>query len=148
MTISTAARIQAPRERVWEIITDFDNAAENINAIINLEINEKPDSGWVGFKWTETRKMFGKESTETMTISDCSEGYWYQSTANNHGTVYQSKMEITEVSPTECELTMSFGHEPQTLGAKVMAVFSFLFTGAIKKAFQEDLADIKRLAES
>jgi hypothetical protein len=43
---------------------------------------------------------------------------------------------------------MSFGHQPQTMGAKIMSVFSGLFTGAIKKAFNEDLQDIKRLAET
>ena len=148
MTISTSANIKASRQSVWEIITDFDNAADNINAIISLEVLEKPEDGWSGFKWRETRKMFGKESTETMAISDYKDGFWYQTTANNHGTIYKSKMEITEISPDECELSMSFGHEPQTLGAKIMSVFSFMFTGAIKKAFQEDLAGIKKIAEA
>ena len=148
MTISTSAKINASRETVWAIITDFDNAAQNINAIISLEVLEKPTDGWIGFRWRETRKMFGKEADETMTISDCKSGYWYQTTAHNHGTIYQSKLEITEVSPQQCELSMSFGHQPQTMGAKIMSVFSGLFTGAIKKAFNEDLQDIKRLAET
>ena len=70
MTVSTSATIKASRKKVWNIITDFDHAADNINAIISLEVLEKPDNGWTGFKWRETRKMFGKESTETMVISD------------------------------------------------------------------------------
>ncbi len=83
-----------------------------------------------------------------MTINECDDGHWYQTVANNHGTIYESRLEITEISADECELTMTFGHTPETLSAKITSKFAFLFTGAIKKAFQEDLADIKRLAEA
>jgi len=148
MTITTSVTIDASRERVWNVITDFDNAEENIASVLDLQVLNKPETGWIGFKWKETRKMFGKEAEETMTISQCVEGQWYETTANNHGTVYTSRLEITEISSEQCSLTMSFGHKPDTVAAKIMSVFSFAFTGAIKKAFQADLRDIKQVAET
>jgi len=148
MTITTSETINANQERVWQVITDFDNAQENITSILAVEVLNRPETGLLGFSWKETRKMFGKEAEETMTISECVEGQCYETTANNHGTIYKSRLEITEISPGQCTLSMSFGHQPVTFGAKIMSLFSFAFTGAIKKAFHDDLTDIKRVAEA
>lgn len=150
MTISVTTEIQASAADVWKIITDIDSAATNISAILAIEVLERPqaDGSMLGLKWTETRKMFGKEAQETMTVVAEKPGRWYETRAENHGTVYTSKMEISEAAnPGGTVLTMSFGHKPLSLGARLMSVFSFLFTGSIKKAFEQDLADIKRIAE-
>jgi carbon monoxide dehydrogenase subunit G len=139
-------KIQAPRERVWEIITDIEHAAETISAIMDLTVLERPATGLVGLKWTETRMMFGKEAKETMWISAAAENQWYETTAESHGAIYHSRLEIRDAGDG-VELSMSFDSKPQSLFARIMAVVSFLFEGTIKKAFQQDLQDIKRLAE-
>ena len=52
--------IAAPPERVWEIITDLDFAAEVMSAIVKVERLE--GEGYeVGVRWRETRRMFGRE---------------------------------------------------------------------------------------
>ncbi|MBX2879475.1 MAG: hypothetical protein KTR32_06045, partial [Granulosicoccus sp.] len=91
--------------------------------------------------------MFGKEATETMWISDAEPGHWYETTAENHGMIYQSRLALKELGE-QTELTMSFACKPQTFSAKVFNLVSFLFNGTIQKAFAADLQDIKAHAES
>ncbi len=151
MAVSASTEIKARREDVWRIISDIDSAKHNITAILDVEVLERAPAAdsVLGLKWTETRKMFGKEAKETMTVVAEKPGYWYETRAQNHGTVYTSKMEIQETdTPHSCTLLMSFDHQPLSLGARLMSVFSFLFEGSIKKAFAQDLADIKRVAET
>ena len=52
--------INADRKSVWNTITNIENAAQSISAIEKVEVLEKPTSGMVGFKWRETRTMFGQ----------------------------------------------------------------------------------------
>lgn len=146
MTITAIEKINAPRERVWEIVTDFDNLAENISAITSATVLERPDSGIVGLKWQETRVMFGKEASETMWITAVQDGQWYETTAHNCGSIYSTRIELQE-SDGVTQLSTSFSAVPQTLLAKLFSGLGFLFNGAMKKAFQQDLQDVKALAE-
>jgi carbon monoxide dehydrogenase subunit G len=147
MAVTATELIQAPRERVWEIITDIEHAAETISAITDLTVLERPAAGVIGLKWTEARRMFGKEATETMWISAAEENRWYETTAKSHGSIYHSRLEIRDAGEG-VELSMSFDATPTSLLARIMSAASFLFNGTMKKAIQKDLKDIKRLAES
>ena len=62
MNLSVSEHINAPRERIWNVITDFDTWSDTISGIIAVEVIDKPESGVVGLKWRETRMMFGKEA--------------------------------------------------------------------------------------
>ena len=147
MTVTAIEQINAPCERVWAVVTDFDNIASNITAITDAIVLERADAGIIGLKWQETRLMFGKSATETMWISSAEEGRWYETTAHNCGSIYHSKILLKE-HDGGTHLSMSFSATPETLTAKVFSLLGFMFSGAIKKAFQEDLKDIKRVCES
>eukprot|EP00957_Ditylum_brightwellii_P100284 7642586-Ditylum_brightwellii.AAC.1 len=73
MKIDCKIPVNASREAIWSVITDFEHMVDNIDAITKGEILEKPDDGnnLVGLKWQETWVMFGSEATETMWITDC-----------------------------------------------------------------------------
>ncbi len=147
MSLSVSEFIDAPRDTVWSVIIDIDNAQQHISSITDLQVLERPDNGILGLKWQESRVMFGKEATETMWITDADPGHWYETTAHNHGMIYKSRLALRETAG-RTELTMSFECEPQTLTARLFALFSFLFNGTVKKAFAADLGDIKKHAES
>ncbi|MBX2881543.1 MAG: SRPBCC family protein [Granulosicoccus sp.] len=147
MSIRVAQNINASPERIWQVITDIDNAAQNIEHIQKVEVLERPVNGVVGLKWRETRKMFGKEADEVMTIDQAEPNRFYQTRAENHGAVYQSRMEITPLEKG-CELAMSFESQPVTIVARLMSLMTFLFAGSVKKMIAQDLADIKKVAEA
>jgi len=139
--------INADRKSVWNTITNIENAAQTISTIEKVEVLERPASGMVGFKWRETRTMFGKQATEVMWITEAVEPEFYKTRAESHGAIYTSTLALKE-SNGATELSMRFSAQPVTFGAKVMwRLTGFLFAGATRKALAKDLQDIKAAVE-
>jgi len=148
MELSVFVNIEKPLEDVWKVITNFKDCPTFIESIIKLEILEEPKDTLIGFKWKETRVMFGKEATETMWITNYEVNKFYQTRAESHGSIYISKLSL---EPTEdrTQLTMSFSAKAQTLIAKIMSsLMGFAIKGSMEKALMKDLNDIKSHLES
>lgn len=147
MKLTAQINIDKPVEEVWNIITDFRNSSKFIQSITKIEVLEDPENTLLGFKWKETRVMFGKEATEIMWITDFVENKFYQTKAESHGSIYISRLEIKSIDK-QTQLTMSFAAEAQTLFAKIFTgLMGFLIKGSMKKAVLKDLSDIKAHVE-
>lgn len=148
MELSVFVEIEKSIEDVWKAIIDFENCSNYINSIIEIEIIDNPRDTLIGFKWKETRVMFGKEATETMWITDYVENNYYQTRAESHGSIYISRLSLERVRENT-KLTMSFTAEAQTFFVKILSVFmGFMIKGSMKKALLKDLNDIKNHLES
>lgn len=148
MNVKVEQPIHATREKIWQVIADIDHAVNNINAIEKVEILERPPEGLKGLKWRETRTLFGKTATEVMWITEAVENQYYKTRAESHGAVYISTLSISGTG-NNCTLTMEFESRAQSLGGKLLAaIFGRMFKNATKKAFIQDLGDIKKVAES
>ena len=149
MNIRVATTINAPAERVWAAVSDIEHRSQRLSGIFTLSVLERPESGLIGLKWSETRVMFGQEATETMTITDADEGRQYTTRAESHGSVYLSKMEVTELSGGQTNLAIVFDAKPQSAFAWVVSLLMApLITGSTTKALRQDLHDIRRSVES
>lgn len=147
MEISVRTTIDGPKGRVWGAITDIDNCANMVSAIVGLKVLNRPDAGLVGLKWTETRKMFGKESSETMCITECREQDYYCTRAENHGAVYVTRMSVEEIE-NQTRLTMSFsGTSASPVVRLVSAVMGVFMKKPMIKMLEKDLNDIKMFVE-
>lgn len=143
MNVSVTTQINAPVDAVWQAITNFENSAEMISGIKAINILEKPTEGLIGLKWQETREMFGKEAVETMWITDAKDGEFYQTYAENCGTVYTGRLSV-KAKDDGTELTMDFGGEAQTFFGKLMSgLMGWMFKGSMVKMLKQDLEDIK-----
>jgi carbon monoxide dehydrogenase subunit G len=60
--------VPAPPERVFQALTDIDNAAQWMPHIVSVERVGDVRQG-VGMRWRETRKMRGKEATEELEVT-------------------------------------------------------------------------------
>jgi uncharacterized membrane protein len=148
MNVSVDIKIDAPAEKVWRLITDIENSSTTISGIDKIEILQQPTDGLVGLKWRETRTMFGKEATEVMWITDAAENEFYQTRAESHGSIYISKLTITQAD-NGVVLSMGFDGQAQSFGAKLMyGLMGFMFKNATKKALKKDLEDIKTAVEA
>ena len=148
MELSVQIEINAPRSKVWSLITDIENSVNVIEGLSKVEVLEKPENGLIGLKWRETRMMFGKEATEVMWITGAAENESYETRAESHGAVYETKTMVQDAG-NGCMLSMRFRGTPQTLGAKLMWLFmGFMFKSSTRKALLQDLNDIKLAAES
>ncbi len=147
MNLTVTTHIKASKETVWKIISDIENSPHNISGIEKVEVLEKPNTGLVGLKWTETRTLFGKTATETMCITEAREPEYYQTYSESHGAVYEARLQLKEHGE-ETELSMRFEGRPVTLSAKIMsALLGWMMMGATRKALQKDMDDIKTAAE-
>ncbi|KAA3652253.1 MAG: hypothetical protein DWP98_01540 [Bacteroidetes bacterium] len=148
MELSVFVIIDKPKEEVWKAIIDFKNCSNYIESIVKLEIIDEPKDTLIGFKWKETRVMFGKEATEIMWITDYADNEYYQTRAESHGSVYKSRLAV-ESEGEKTKLTMSFSGEAQTTFVKLISwCMGFLIKGSMKKALIKDLNDIKTYVES
>lgn len=148
MQVSVDTKIENKKERVWAAITDIENSPKMISGIIALEVLERPANGFIGFKWKETREMFGKEASETMWITDAVENEYYCTRAESNGSVYTTKLSLAEID-NNTVLTMTFTGEAQTMLAKILAAsMGFLIKSSLRKAMRKDLEDIKVFVET
>ncbi len=147
MKISIDIEINAPKEKVWKVITDIENSVNTISEIENIEILNKPNDTMVGLKWKETRTIFGKSSTETMWITEAKENSFYKTRAESNGAVYQTVLKLTE-NENITVLIMEFSSEAVTFKGKILAfIFGIMLKRTMKKLIEKDLIDIKSTIE-
>jgi carbon monoxide dehydrogenase subunit G len=150
MTVEVAVSVHAPKERVWRLVTDIENAARTISAIETIEVLERPETGLLGLKWRETRAMFGKTVTEVMWVTDVDEGTSYTTEARSHGSIYRTRIGLSgHGDGGTVRLGMEFRAEPQSFGARVASVvLGPVMKRAVRKALLGDLEETKRAAEA
>jgi len=147
MLVTVDVIINKPKELVWNAITDIENSDAMISSIITLNVLHKPSQGLDGLKWEETREMFGKEAKETMWITDSADNKYYCTRAENHGSVYITKLSVND-NENGTLLSMSFNGIAQTQTAKILSfLMSPFIKKSIKKALTSDLQDIKMFVE-
>jgi uncharacterized membrane protein len=143
VAIKSEVLIHAPVEEVWKVITDIRNSTDFISGIEAIKVLEDPDNGLIGFKWEETRTMFGQTAKEIMWITDLKENEYYRTRAERPNVVYISTLSLQEVG-AGTELTMEFEAEISSIGMKVLsAITGIFFNKATRNALQQDLEDIK-----
>jgi carbon monoxide dehydrogenase subunit G len=142
--------IEAPPERVWEVLTDLDNASENLTGVVSVQrMTDGPYA--VGTRWRETRKMFGREVTEEMWVADNDPWRGSVVRAESGGADYVTTFLLTPLdNAARTELTVRFDAQltsASTLQKFGMKVFGGLAEKATRKALEQDLTDIAAAAE-
>ncbi len=148
MMISATETINAPRGRVFAMLSDIPNAASRIPDIKKIEMLTEGPVG-VGTKWRETRAMFGREHAETMWISEFRAPEFYAVGADSCGSVYRTTFTFREVSPGVTEVEFAFRATPRTFMAKVMCtLMAPMMKSMMRKCLASDLAAMKRACEA
>lgn len=144
--ITVERQVDAPPEAVFRVASDFAKAPERIRGIVKVEMLTNGPVG-KGTRFRETRKMFGREATETMEVTEFEPPRRYVLGAESHGCRYRAELAF-EPQGGGTRMRMIFGAEPLTFFAKVMSV---LMRPMMKKMVAEcgrDLDDIKQSVES
>lgn len=148
MKITVENEINATKEEVWKVITDIENSVNTISGIDKIEILNKPKDTLVGFKWKETRTIFGKPATETMWITEATENSYYKTRAESNGAIYQTILKLTNHA-SDTILSMEFSSEAISTKGKIMAfIFGLMLKKSMKKLIEKDLTDIKNTVEN
>ena len=146
MKITFNRTINAPVNNVFQVYSDFGNAAERVEGIESIEILTGEPVG-VGTRFRETRIMFGRSSTEEMEITKFNSPNMYQVDAESHGSHYTTLFYFEERGGST-HVKWEFIGTPLTFGAKMMSILGFLAKGATRKMMDKDIADLKAFIES
>lgn len=146
MEVSVSKEVNAPREVVFAKSLDIANADQFIPAIEKIEpLSDGPvREGW---RWRETRKMFGKEATEVMWFSKIDSPQHYVVEAESHGTHYWTNVTFEALDPNRTRITMTFTSKPLTMFAKCFVLLAWLMKGTVIKCFDADLEAVKASCE-
>ncbi|MFI6047456.1 SRPBCC family protein [Nocardia sp. NPDC051321] len=144
--ITVTREIAVPPEQVWAVITDLDRTAEVIRGITRLERLDGGTGFEVGTSWRETRVAFGKEATETMTVTAIVPGQSYTTEADSHGTHYRSIFTLT-AQGSNTLLALGFEGRPHGKVGRMAAFIGKLFEGPTRRMLRRDLDDIAAAAE-
>ncbi|WP_062517861.1 SRPBCC family protein [Demequina gelatinilytica] len=147
-SVRAEREIAAAVERVWEVITDLDYAAEVIPAILSIERLEGEGYG-PGVRWRETRRMWGREETEEMWVESAEEPSATVIRAESRGTEYGTTYTLEragEGTRLVCDFSAETPHPgpAQRLG---WLLFGKAGMKATRKALEQDLAHIAGAAE-
>ncbi len=145
--ITASKHVSAPPETVWEVMTDFESAADRIQAIVSLEVLTDGPVG-LGTRFRETRIMFKKEATEEMEITAWNPPNSYTTEADGCGCHYTTVI-TCDGDGDGARVTTSMSIVPLTTFGKIMgALMGWMMKGACTKAFEKDLEDLKVFVES
>lgn len=142
--------VQAPVDRVWEVLTDIAHADQTLSGVQRVEVlTEGPYR--VGTRWRETRRMFGKEATEQMQVTLAEAPTRTVIEGDSSGVHYRTEFTLTPTSAGATRLTMTFAAQqgPANLLNKALwRLFGRLGIKASEKAMAQDLRDIAARAEA
>ena len=140
-TITCERVIAKPRTEVFAAFTDLESAPDRIQGIDSLEVlTDGPMQ--VGTEFRETRTMFGKEATETMTITDFEQDRGYSTFAESCGAQYRASYTFEDVDGGTL-VRFTFDGKPVTFMGKIMSpVMGLVFGRMMKRLLAQDMDDM------
>jgi hypothetical protein len=132
---------------VFDVATDLAHAAEHVRGIEKIELLTPGPVG-VGTRWRETRRMMGNLATETLEVKEFDRPLKYVVGCESCGCCFQTTFAFAPRA-NGTDVTLDVHAEALTLMAKIMSPLGNFMTGkTMRKCLDDDLEDVKRVAES
>ena len=141
MKIDHQVQVHAPVERVFEIFSNFRDAAGRIEGIERVEMLTE-GAMRVGTRFKETRVIFGRESTEEMEITAFQPNQMYKVEADSCGAHFATVFQF-QPNADGTLVRMEMHSRPTSLMARIMAPMAFLMAGSMKKMMVADIHQLK-----
>lgn len=147
--ITVSRVVHAEPDAVWRVLTDLDAAPEVFRAVSRVKRLEGEGYA-VGTRWLETRRIFGKEETEELHVTEVQEPSRTTVEADSGGVHYTTVFSLEPVKEsTRLQVTFSGYHpDPNLLQRLTATVFGAVGARVTTRMLAQDLADIARAAES
>jgi carbon monoxide dehydrogenase subunit G len=152
LSFTLTKRINAPLETVFDVASDLAHAAEQFRGIEKIEVLTPGPVG-VGTRWRETRRMMGREATETIEFTAFDRPRSYTVGCESCGTYMETTFHF---APTEnaangpaTELMLDNRWEARSLLAKLISPLTKpIIAKMMRGCMESDLEDLKSAAES
>jgi carbon monoxide dehydrogenase subunit G len=148
VTIST--EVKAPVERVFDLFTDIEHAADRVSGIKKIDVMS-PGPSHLGYRWTETREVMGRLDDATMEISSFERNRSYTVT-HHKGAILGSGVRIDtkftfEPVPAGTKVSVEFELHPEGLPPGLLLPLEWAIGGKVRHVLSDDLDDLKASIE-
>ena len=131
---------------MFDVYSDLRGATGNLSGVHHLEVlTDGPVA--VGTRFRETRIHFGHKTSELLEVTAFDAPEMFQVECLSHGAHCTHIFRFSE-QDGRTRVDLDFNATPMTWFARVMSVFSFMMTGAMRKCSEQDLDDLQRLSEA
>ena len=142
MKLSAREDIDAPAEKVFLAVTDFENFERLLlrrGADVERLIDKTPAA--VGMKWAITGSFRGKRRRAEVEIAELNSPRSMVCDSKVGGVDGTVEVELTELSPRKTRLIVKLDLKPTTLSARLLVQSLKFAKASLKKRFQRRLSD-------
>ena len=141
-SVKTSRTIQAPLEKVFQVIADPRGFQAAVADITHVEFLSEQQHG-VGTRFRETRKMKDKEHSVVLEVTELVENDRIRIVSDEGGAVWDSVFTV-EPQGDEVLMTLVMDVKPYKLKAKLTTP---LIMGFVSKAIESDMDAVARYCE-
>jgi carbon monoxide dehydrogenase subunit G len=146
--VELSRRVAAPVDRVWEVFTDLDGATTNLSGVSGIERQDDRPFG-EGTTWRETRRMYGRDYTETLKVTACRPLERYVVEADGSGAHYATEFVFTPVDAGTTDVRVRFQAEGRNLLTRLFdRLLGGMMSASVRKTLRKDLDELAVVAES
>lgn len=143
--VTVSQSVAAPPAEVFAACADFAGAPGRIAEIIRVELLTPGPVG-VGTRFRETRKLFGKEATETMEVVAFDPPRGYELRAASGGNEYHTRFAFVP-DGAGTRVDAEFHARPARWWAWGFVPLMYLMGGVIRRCLAGDLDQIRAAVE-
>jgi carbon monoxide dehydrogenase subunit G len=149
--VKVSSEVKAPVERVFELFTDIEHAADRVSGIKKIEVMSTGPFN-LGYRWTETREVMGRLDNAAMEISAFERNRSYTITHHKGGVFGQGvRIDTTftfEPVPIGTRVSIEFELHPEGLPPGTLLPLEWAIGGKVRHVLSEDLDDLMRAVET
>ena len=148
--VKVSTEVKAPVERVFELFTDIEHAAEHVSGIKKIEVMSTGPFN-LGYRWTETREVMGRLDDAAMEISAFERNRSYTIT-HHKGKILGEGVRIDtiftfEPVPAGTRVSIEFELHPEGLPPGMLLPLEWAIGGKVRHVLSDDLDDLKTAVE-
>ena len=145
-TVTVATTFTVPVERVFEVFTDLEHAAERVSNIQKIEV--LTTGGFqLGTRWLETREVLTQLDTAEMEVTAFVHNRTYTITHHKAGTRIDTVFTFAPFGDGT-RVLIEFGLEAHGLPPGLLAPLGWAIAGKVRDVISRDLADLKTSLEA
>jgi len=145
-TVTVATTFMVPVERVFEVFTDLEHAAERVSNIQRIEaLTTGPFQ--LGTRWLETREVLTRLDTAEMEVTAFVRNRTYTITHHKAGGRIDTVFTF-EPFGDGTRVLIEFALESHGLPPGLLAPIGWAIAGTVREAITNDLADLKTSLET
>jgi hypothetical protein len=147
--LTVSRLVRAPRRRVWATLADIEHAPEIFRGVARTERLQGRGFG-TGARWRETRRLFGKEETQTLEVAEATRFRNATVVSRSAGVDYRTVYTL-ESTDGGTLVTVCFGAshpDPNLLKRLTATLFGHVGAAVTTRLLNQDLADLATHVEA